>query len=87
MGDLIISREQRADHRPLAQHITTDKLNLVHQHDPIHSPISKLYDFDLLYYDTVMGEGVPLYRWLVLIIHIKDKVVPILQITFQWGLI
>ena len=28
----------------------------------------------------------PQYR-LVLIIHIKDKVVPILQITFQWGLI
>ena len=29
---------------------------------------------------------VPHYK-LVLIIHIKDKVVPILQITFQWGLI
>ena len=26
----------------------------------IHSLISILYDFDLLYYDIVMGEGVPL---------------------------
>ena len=59
----------------------------------IHSLISILYDFDLVYYDIVIGEGVPLVvlcapqYWLVLIIHIKDKVVPILQITFQWGLI
>ena len=36
--------------------------------------------------DLCRSVGAPQYR-LVLIIPIKDKVVPILQITFQWGLI